>query len=140
MTPHEAERIINEYGAALALGTNGGVARKLSWLPCSVCKIRHAFFVYLNELISNGQLRQDVGDQLKNAYASLNHFIADADAETINEIHSETKYAGDSIAEDKRQLYSKFLGHAFRMDEHFEINSYINECFLRRDNQDWILH
>ena len=140
MTPLEAEKIINAYGAALARGTNGGIARNLSWLPCSICKIRHAFYVYLRELILQRQLRQDLGDQLKRAYSSLNLFIADADADRINQIHSEIEFSGGSISEEKRVLYSKFTEHAFRLDEQFEINSYINECFSNRDNQDWILH
>jgi len=45
MNPNEAQAIINQYGAALARGTNGGIARKLSWLPCSVGKIRFAYFI-----------------------------------------------------------------------------------------------
>lgn len=139
MTPFDAEKIIIAYSAALARGADGGIARKLSWLPCSVCRIRHAFYVYLKELIVRKQLLQEVGDQLKGSYTSLNQFIADEDADTINIIHSKIKFSAGSVSEDERQLYFQFTEHAYRSDEQFEINSYINECFSRRDNQDWIL-
>ena len=139
MTPIEAERLIQEYGATISRGTDGGIARKLSWLPCSRCRLRHAFYVYLAEIIVKNQLTQTIGDNLKGAYMTLNQFIADTDADTINKIHAEIRYGGGQISDDKRATYSKFTNHAFRHDESFEINSYINECFSMRDNQDWIL-
>jgi hypothetical protein len=52
MTSQEAEAIINLYGAALARSTDGGIARKLSWLPCSVELIRLAYLIYLREVIA----------------------------------------------------------------------------------------
>jgi len=52
MTPQQAEAIINNYCAVLARGVNGDIGRKLSWFPCSICKIRIAFYIYLKELIA----------------------------------------------------------------------------------------
>ena len=138
MTPHQAESIINQYGAALARGTDGGIARKLSWLPCSVCKIRLAFFVYVNELISCGILTQKIGEELKGTYHALNQFMADADADTINDIHHKVG-AGVSLTESDDKILWQFMSRMSNTDNLFEFNSYINECYGQRDNQDAIL-
>jgi hypothetical protein len=140
MKQQEAEIIINSYGSVLARGTKGGIARKLSWLPCSIGKMRLAFYVYLKELIARNALTQTLGGQLKNAYQGLNHFIADDDADTINSIHHQIKSKGqETLSESQQELYRQFLQRIGRIDDLFEINSYINECFGQRDNQDFIL-
>jgi hypothetical protein len=140
MSPQQAESIVNSYGAALARGTNDGIARKLSWLPYSVCKIRLAFYVYLDELITRRALTQTLGEQLKNTYQGLNHFIADDDADVINDLHRQLGSGGSrALSESQQELYQQFLQRISRMDEMLEINSYINECFGQRDNQDFIL-
>lgn len=108
MSPKQAESIVNQYGAALARGTDGGIARKLSWLPCSVCKIRLAFFVYIKELISLGILTQKIGEELKGTYHALNQFIADAHAETINDIHQKVG-AGMSLTESEDKVFWQFM-------------------------------
>jgi hypothetical protein len=139
MSPLEAEKIINAYGEALARDVGGGIARKLSWLPCSACRVRYAFYVYLEELILQEQLQQDASSQLQVTYLALNQFIADADADKINDIFSQMR-SGSRISKENELIYSKFRIHAFSVDGLFEIISFINECHSKRDNRDWIIH
>jgi hypothetical protein len=140
MNPIEAEQIVKNYGAALAQGSEGEIARKLSWLPCSVCKIRQAFYVYLAELISHKALTQQMGNNLKFTYHGLNSFIADADADKINALHIQARQQSSGKKGNfDQKLYDQFLHRKMRMDEMFEINSFINECYGQRDNQDFIL-
>ena len=139
MTPQQAEKIINQYGAALARGAEGGIARKLSWLPCSMCRIRLAFLIYIEELISCGVLTQQMGDELSGTYHALNQFIADDDADKINHLHKRQR-AKEPLTESEQELLWQFTTRMFSTDNVFELNSYINECYGRRDNQDAILH
>jgi hypothetical protein len=139
VTPREAELIINQYGAALARCTDGGIARKLSWLPCSVCKIRLAFFVYIRELIESGILTQKIGEELKGTYQALNQFLADSDADIINDFNHKVG-AGISLTESENELFCQFMRRMSNNDNYCEFNSYINECFGQRDYQDVILH
>jgi hypothetical protein len=49
MNPQEAEKIINLYGAAL--GGSRDIVRRKSLLPCSVPKIKLAYYIYIEALI-----------------------------------------------------------------------------------------
>lgn len=140
MTPVEANTIINKYGSVLANENNRGTAWKLSWLPCSICKIRLAFFVFIEELIADNAFTQELGDQLKLSYHGLNKFIADDDADTINLILSQMKSQGqETLSESQKQLLSQFCQRVSQNAYIFELNSYVNECFGKRDNQDFVL-
>lgn len=140
MTPQQAESIVKSYGAALARGTNDGIARKLSWLPCSVCRIKLAIYIYLDDLIDRRALTQKLGETLKTIYKGLNDFIADDDADVINEIGRQISSSGSkTLSESQQKLLNQFMDRISRMDEQFEINSYINECLGHRDNQDYFL-
>lgn len=140
MSPQEAELIINQFGAALASGTDGGIARKISRLPCSIGRIRYAYFVYLEVLASRGALTASVDYALRETYHALSYFIADPDADMINAIHARLKSCDDSaLPTDDLEVYKRFINHTVRNSDILEFNSYLNECLGKRDNQDFIL-
>lgn len=131
MSPHEAEKIINAYGAALAAGSKY-IARKKSLLPCSKAKIRLAFYIYLKYLVQNKLLTQQSKNHFVTAYCSLNSFIEDDDAETINEIGIKIANNEDNaINEREKEKYFQFIDIAINVGltkEINEINEYIAEC------------
>ena len=58
----------------------------------------------------------------------------------INEIYEQVRYSGGApLSDSDARLYQQFIQRMARMDDLFEINSYINECYGQRDNQDFIL-
>src|SRR3989338_4112860 len=85
MTPREAEKIVNLYGGAFTNETN--IARKKSLLPCSVAKIKQAYFIYIEELIKHNLLTKGVGTTLALTYSMLDAFVDDAEAEKIHEVN-----------------------------------------------------
>ncbi|OGM98129.1 MAG: hypothetical protein A2735_00270 [Candidatus Yanofskybacteria bacterium RIFCSPHIGHO2_01_FULL_41_21] len=133
MTPNEAEKIINNYGAALGVGTNG-TARLISLLPASKAKIRYAFYVYIAELVKNSQLTKEIGNNLVGAYIGLRSFIDDKKADKFNKIHRQieeevkTKNNSDIDTEEKKE-YMDFIKEVYGiMADMAEINDYIREC------------
>ena len=83
MNKFQAEKIINNYGSAIANSKN--VFKKQSTLPCSKARIRYAFYVYLAAIIDQtGHLPIGIGENLVTTYCILDAFVADDDAERLN--------------------------------------------------------
>lgn len=89
MTSREAEKIINSLGGAIA--REDGIARKQSFLPCSIPKIKQAYFIYLEELHKLNILTKDTAEKLVITYSMLDSFIDDTEAEKINAIQKKIK-------------------------------------------------
>lgn len=89
MTPREAEKIVNSYGGAIA--REEGIAKKQSFLPCSIPKIKQAYFIYLEELYKLNILTKDITEKLVITYSMFDSFIDDAEAEKINSIQEKIK-------------------------------------------------
>lgn len=64
MTPKEAEKIINQYGAAFFKGPADSLRRPISSLPCSKARVKHAFFVFVESLIEQHALTQELGERV----------------------------------------------------------------------------
>lgn len=132
MDKFEAERIINAYGKVIAESI-GGVHQK-SKLPCSVGKIKQAFFTYLVELSKNfGGIPDEIKESLVGAYSMLGSFVDDDEAEALWAIHRQIidKKMNFNKPEDKeRNLhYLRYVRNSVMDGKLFdEINEFIAEC------------
>jgi len=136
MSPIEAEKIVQDYGEALAKGVDG-IARSQSLLLCSKASIKYAFYVYIAELIKIKALTEEVGSNLTFTYSCMDHFIEDKKAEEINIIHKQIKNKeidqNDPSHKEKFEKYSEFLLKNFTFSgqqAREEINQYIEECYV----------
>jgi hypothetical protein len=85
VTPKKAEKIVQQYGAALARGVpKGHIARYESYLPCSKEKIKQAFKLVLAYQVEHRSLTKDTGNLLIGAVSHLNAFVPDEKADRIN--------------------------------------------------------
>ena len=127
MSLKEAEKIINGYGAAIA--NRVGMAGRKSDLPCSLGKIKQAYFVYLDALISEGLLTQELGGNLVTCYSMMKIFVDDEEAEEINAIKTEGM---EKASWEKKKQYVDFARERMRDGELFdEINEFIAECYKK---------
>lgn len=137
MDKHEAEKIVNKYGGAIAQDKNP--FKKKSTLPCSKAKIRQAFFIYIPAILDEiGQLSSNLGESLVATYSMLDSFVEDKKAEKLNQIPLLLKEhkLDFNKPEDKQQIdeYFSRVANALRNGEYFdEINDFIKECYKERD-------
>ena len=137
MDKFKAEKIINQYGAAIARGSEAGNLRKKSLLPCTKAKIKLAYFIYIDALIKEfGPLQEKIGENLVMTYSMLNAFIDDIEIEKQIIIYKEIKEKKlvNNKFEDKEKIdkYFAFSLKAMRDGELFdEINEYIGECYKK---------
>jgi len=127
----ESEKILNAYGGAIADGYEQGTALKKSSLPCSVAKIKQAYYNYIEGLIKkDGKLPKDFGFVLVNTYERLSAFIDDQEADEINKTEKLIKSI-DAIKVDtsRRQKYFDYVARKINDGDLFdEINEFISEC------------
>lgn len=133
MNKYQAEKIVNSYGAAIARGTDGGIVRRKSLLPCSKARIKQAYFVYIAAIIKEfGGLPKDMGENLVLTYSMLNGFIDDQKADEIIKIERLIKEkkldSNDPKDKEKMDRYFSYAMRAISDGELFdEINEYIGE-------------
>lgn len=84
MKLQEAEKIVQSYGGALVLGTEGEIARYESWLPQPKETIIKAVKLWLSFLIQNDSLTKQYFDKLVCPVMSLDTFVEDNKAQKIN--------------------------------------------------------
>ena len=136
MNKHQAEKIINAYGSAIANAKN--VFKRRSTLPCSKAKIRFAFYVYIPAIIANlGNLPEDIGQTLVATYSMLDCFLPDEDAERLNRTPTliKDKKLDWENPDDKKQIdeYFSLVTNALHNEIYFdEINDYIDECYKEK--------
>lgn len=136
MNKFQAEKIINQYGKAIA--NSGSVFKKQSTLPCSKAKIRYAFYVYIAAIIDQmGYLPKDIRENLVATYCMLDAFIPDKEAERLNQIGEKikNKQLKAENSEDKKQIdeYFSLAMNALRNGNYFdEIDEYIEECYQEK--------
>ena len=127
MTLREAERIVKLYGAALARGTEGGFARRRSWLPASSEIIVCATKLFLAELIKSQSFPRPISDQLINAISLLPGFVEDSLAERFGTVDKRMG-AGQPIAPVASQEMSQFM------------NEFIEQSFAIRQQVDQFIY
>ena len=85
-TPKQAEKIVQQYGAALARGCpEGHIARPETFLPCPKEKIKQAFKLVLAFEVEHKSLTQENAGQLLGAIMYLDSFVPDDKADRINQ-------------------------------------------------------
>jgi len=108
---NRAEKIVNNYGAALTKGTNG-IARPISLLKNSKKEIVKAFKYYVKSLKKHDMLTDKVYWTLAETYSFLEHFVEDDLAEKINYVHN-NRLKGDSIDPTDHKIYQEFKSNVF---------------------------
>lgn len=127
MTPKKAAGIIDLYRAALRKGVDGEIARKISLLPCSKCKIRYAYYFFVEHEILHGIINDELENQLIITYAAIDKFITDDEAEAINTIYKKIR-DGIKVNSSEADVYSGFYRESFCPNPITELREYINEC------------
>ena len=136
MDKYQAEKIVKEYGGAIANDKN--VFKKSSTLPCSKAKIRYAFYVFINAVVKEQEhIQEDIGQNLVATYSMLDSFVSDENADRLNgipDILKDKQFDREKL-ENKKQIEEYFLlvPNALRNGNYFnEINEYIEECYKAR--------
>jgi len=133
MDKYQAEKIVKEYGGAIANDKN--VFKKSSTLPCSKAKIRYAFYVLMDAVVKEqGHIQEDIGQNLVAIYCMLDSFVSDENADRLNKIPEmiKNKQLDREKPENKNQIdeYFSLVPNALRNGKYFdEINEYIKECY-----------
>ena len=123
VSPKEAEEIIRAYGAIItSSGERGEFARKKSYLPCSIGRLKHAYFTYIGFLVERRRLTQDVAEALVRCYPMMLLFLADADADEVNSGEHPDR-AAQLIEVTDRSTPTEAMES--------EIKEYIAECYRR---------
>jgi hypothetical protein len=96
MMPKDAERIVQQYGAALARGCpDGGIARYASFLQNSDDEIKQATKLFLACRIEHKALTKEIAENILGAVSALHSFVPDDQADRINEIHRNRESCGN---------------------------------------------
>lgn len=131
MTPERAEEIVCQYGAALAnIGSEKGIAKCESNLPCPRDQIKNAFKLVLAFLIEHESLTQAAKEQLLVPLTYLHWFVPDAQAKRINTHHLNTT---------RDEEYRRFRSALFDREIVREMEQFINEVH-RLDLDDPLFH
>lgn len=128
MKPEEAEKIVQNYGGAVASLKKGDAVLPLSALPNSKARIKYAFYVYIEELTRLDAMEEDHTFALLQTYALLNtRFQKEADK--INDLHRQWKSSESARA--KLEEYGGYLVGLPSDDDMYELAEFIDECKLR---------
>lgn len=127
MNKFEAEKIVNDYGKAIASETTS--ARSLSLLNCDKSVIKYAFFTYIEAMISGKIFTDEILDKLIVVYSYIDCFIEDDRASLINEIIKRVKnkqidlYSEES--KDLKTLFDQFMSIFTSNMAQYEITNFI---------------
>jgi hypothetical protein len=136
MTLQDAERIVQEYGSALASeSATDGPASSVSQLPCSPERIVQAMKLWLAHDIQNRSLTDEFCNEIGTAVSRLPYFIGDEEARRLNAISrsfSPTERAG--LATEDFMARTKAVG---AMHE-WTTNAGIADSSLRDELSDFI--
>lgn len=140
MPPKEAERIIWAYHDVLQRLPADRLSHPISALPCSLARIRWAFFVHLQELVQRKALTQRHGDELKNIYSLLGTFFNDNQVQRFESLDARARDPDHPLA-DKDQavhdlLWEGFWKNRYATANQNELHSFISECLGEWDQCD----
>ncbi len=125
MTGKEAEKIVNKYGKALSVDPDG-IARNKSLLPCSIPRIKYAYFVYLEKLIQDNLLTEELHNVLMTTFIGLSSFIEDSEAEVVNKLLKDSKQ--HTLNQNDEDTLKKFVLKAYGDTELLsEFSDFVNE-------------
>ena len=137
MTLADAEKIVQEFGAALSRDNpNDGPASCASRLPHSPHTIVQAMKLWLAHDIQNGSLTEEFRNQIATAASMLLRFIEDKEARRLNtsrrSADARTRFPGLSAEEFKAAF------NAIREVDDWALNATLAGSSLRRDLSDFI--
>lgn len=128
MNYNEAADLLSEYGDVLKVGDAREPARKASTLPASICKIRYAFFVVIENLIKNSLFDNAFKDACIDGYGRLNVFLHDRDADAVNSCFRKMLERGETLTAEESQLHDNFIKKMYPVEDITNFMSYITEC------------
>jgi len=137
MTSQEAEKIVQEYAAAIAKGTDGNVVRRKTWLPYSKATIKQAYFENISAVISDlHRLPKDIGNKLVLTYSMMNTFVDDEQAEELIAIEklmdNEELFKKTPQFKELSKKYFDYISQTMHDGNLYdEINEYIGECYTK---------
>lgn len=139
MNAEEARKIVEDYKACIAKGTEGEtILRRVSWLPYSKGKIKYAYFVLLEDIVrKEGRLGSDLRENLVETYGVLNNFIGDDLAEKYAKNYQDWQSKKLDVGKNKKdeRLIKQYFAytHMLRSGNLFdEINDYIKELIEQK--------
>lgn len=111
MTTEEAQKIVHEYGGALADTPKGDLVRYWSKLPCEKAEIKKAFHIFLKKIIKYQNPSEDELNNFALAYGALNTFADDDKTKEINEIAKKISKKEIDISDPKnsheKEIFNK---------------------------------
>lgn len=125
MTAEEAEKIVQDYGGAVASLREKNIVLPLSALPYSKTRIRYAFYAYIERLVQDSLLTQEYADALVHTYALLNTRFRD-NAEKIN-----SAFSHYTRSEKARNYIERYGGPTLGMpsiEDMNELTEFLEEC------------
>lgn len=93
--------IFNTY--AECLKRDGKIAGKLSLLPCSKDRIKSAFFSVVEDMINSKEMTKEKLNKIATAYAYLDSFVEDEEADKINAV-AESLSGGNDFDEKNIEM------------------------------------
>ncbi|WP_339823456.1 hypothetical protein NST45_18470 [Paenibacillus sp. FSL R7-0163] len=138
MDLEQAEKIVNEYGAALASGKEGEMARKISLLPCDKETIVKAYKLFIAHLIEYKSLEEKTKDALIVSLSGIGSFISDENAMDFNrsiKLYKSGMYDEYVSSEE----YSNFMKNMVNIDLMEEIEQFISDV-SDLDEEDSLYH
>ena len=128
MTLNEAENIVQKYGAALARGTDGGIARREAWLPRPKSDIIKAFKLVIGFLIEYKSLTEKNYNELIVPLSALNSFVNDQMFNKINSVHKLIREGKiDSITQEDQNEFQEFVATMMGKETSEEVKLFIEK-------------
>ena len=118
MTPNQAEKIVKEFGDILS--NKKSIYEDVRQLPHSPAMIKYAFFVYVQSLVKDNLLNEDIFDNLKTTYAAIDiHFVENPDKANRN--YSDLK---SGSIEDKIEAFNLISP----LEKSTEFHNFVVDC------------
>jgi hypothetical protein len=87
----DAQEIVDQYATALTRSIpDNGIARYMSWLPCTPEKIIQSFKILVAFEIQQQAMPKDLKNQFGSALSALPSFISDTKAQQINKFRNKS--------------------------------------------------
>ncbi|GGF76707.1 hypothetical protein GCM10010912_22270 [Paenibacillus albidus] len=138
MNLEQAEKIVNAYGAALASGKDGEMARKMSILPCDKETIIKAYKLFIAHLIEYRSFDEKTKDGFIVSLSGIGSFIEDENADNFNRSIKQYK-TGMNKEYVTSEEYRNFMSNIVDVNLMEEIEQFISDV-SELDEEDSLYH
>jgi hypothetical protein len=83
MTPIEAKKIIEKYHLSIKDLRPNAIVQSNKKLPCTSARIKHAHFVYGEDIIKGAKITQEIVNEIMESYGIIDSFFSE-NSEQIN--------------------------------------------------------